>query len=447
MPRFLTLLALLVTLPSLSSAQPVPAAAPLLTFPTHTETLDNGLKTIVVSMPGSGLVSYWTIVRTGSRDEFEPGHTGFAHFFEHMMFRGTERFPAEAYNQALTEIGASRNAFTTDDLTAYHESIPAEDLERVMELESDRFRNLSYPEADFRTEAGAVYGEYRKNRTNPLFVLYEAVMGTAFDVHTYGHTTMGYEQDIAAMPTMYEYSLDFFSRYYRPDNTILLIVGDVEAAPTMTLVRQYYGGWQRGYVPPRIAPEPPQEREKHVEVDYDGRSLPLLAVAYKFDAFDPDNRLRVAADLLTEMAFGSTSEIYKRLVIDEQLVEFLAADAARNRDPGLLDIYTRVKDPDRIDDVLTAIDTTADTFKNSLVAEADLDALKSRLRYGFLMGLETPDAVARGLSRIVAITGGIEAVEALYRAYETVTPEDVRDAARRYLDASRRTVGVLRASP
>ena len=273
------------------------------------------------------------------------------------------------------------------------------------------------------------------------------MMGTAFDVHTYGHTTMGYEKDIAAMPTMYEYSLSFFSRYYRPDNTILLITGDVEATATMDLVRDFYGDWTQGYVPPQIPPEPTQTQEKHVEVSYDGRSLPMLAVAYKFDAFDPENRLRVAADLLTEMAFGSTSDLYKQLVLDEQLVEFLAADAAINRDPGLLDLYTRIKDPDRIDDVLAAIDTTIDTFKDTLVDEADLDALKSRLRYGFLMGLETPDAVARGLSRRVAVSGGLEPIEALYRAYATVTAEEVRDAARHYFDESRRTVGILRSTP
>ncbi len=417
----------------------------MITFPTHSEALDNGLKTIVVSMPGSGLVSFWVIVRTGSRDEFEPGRTGFAHFFEHMMFRGTEKYPEDLYNEILTEIGASRNAYTTDDLTAYHVSIAAEDLALVMDLESDRFKNLAYTEDVFRTEAGAVYGEYRKNVTNPFFAIYEGIMTTAFDVHTYGHTTMGFEEDIAAMPTMYDYSLSFFSRYYRPENVTLLIVGDVEAEPTMDLVREYFADWEPGYVAPQIPAEPEQTEEKRVEVSYSGRALPILALAYKFDAFDPSNRLRVAADLLTEMAFGSTSDLYQKLVLDEQVVEFLAADAARNRDPGLLDIYTRVKDPERVGYVLEAIDATIAEFTETLVDEDDLAALKSRLRYGFLMGLETPDAVARGLARIIAISGGIEAVDALYAAYETITPEDVREAARHYFDPSRRTVGILRA--
>ncbi|HEX9877253.1 MAG TPA: pitrilysin family protein [Gammaproteobacteria bacterium] len=447
MTRNIALLIFITFLSAAALAQTAEDRARLISFETHTETLANGLKAIVIHMPGSGLVSYWSIVRTGSRDEFEPGHTGFAHFFEHMMFRGTEAFPAERYNQVVTEIGASRNAYTTDDLTAYYLSIAAEDLERVMELESDRFRNLAYSEADFRTEAGAVYGEYRKNVTNPLFVIYEAMMGRAFDVHTYGHTTMGYEEDIAAMPTMYEYSRTFFSRYYRPDNTILLIVGDVTPAAAVELVREHYADWQPGYTPPRVPVEPEQAEERRFEVSYAGRSLPMLAVAYKLDAFDPQNDLRVAADLLTEMAFGSTSELYRKLVLDEQVVEFLAAEAGLNRDPGLLGIYSRIKDPARVDYVLETIDATTARFRESLPAEDDLDALKSRLRYGFLMGLETPDAVARGLARSVAVSGGLDDLEAVYAAYAEVTPEDVRRAAQRYFDPNRRTVGVLRAEP
>jgi zinc protease len=122
-------------------------------------------------------------------------------------------------------------------------------------------------------------------------------------------------------------------------------------------------------------------------------------------------------------------------------------DPGLNRDPGLLDIYTRIKDPAKIDAVLAAIDATTEQFRETLVESADLDALKSRLRYGFLMGLETPDAVARGLARIVSISGGLEGIEALYSAYATISPEDIRAAAERYFDPNRRTIGVLRAEP
>ncbi len=270
-----------------SPSQESTDVAPIIPFPTETRTLPNGLNIIVVPMPSDGLVAYWSIVRTGSRDEYEAGRSGFAHFFEHMMFRGTERFPSDVYSRIITTIGADANAYTTDDHTAYHLSMAAEDLEQVMELESDRFQRLSYAEAAFQTEAGAVYGEYRKTRTEPEFALYEELVGTAFERHPYGHTTLGYERDIAIMPTLYEYSRTFFSRYYRPDNTVLFIAGDVTPANVFALVEKHYGGWQRGYVPPQIPVEPEQTAERRIDVGYDGQTLPLLQFAYKLPVFDP----------------------------------------------------------------------------------------------------------------------------------------------------------------
>ncbi|MER3330043.1 MAG: insulinase family protein, partial [Candidatus Kapaibacterium sp.] len=160
-------------------------------------------------MPSNGIVSYYTLVRTGSRDEYEVGKTGFAHFFEHMMFRGTKKYPGTVYDSLIISIGADGNAYTTDDYTAYHLNLANEDLDLVMELESDRFQNLSYPEPDFKTESGAVYGEYRKNITDPGNVIWEKLKFTAFDKHTYKHSTIGFEEDIKAMPTLYEYSKEF----------------------------------------------------------------------------------------------------------------------------------------------------------------------------------------------------------------------------------------------
>ena len=437
------LIILTLLLPAVTPAQDATMPG-IIPYEAHVETLDNGLKVIVMPMEGTGLVSYWSIARVGSRDEVEAGRSGFAHFFEHMMFRGTENFPSDRYNEMLTTMGANGNAYTTDDLTAYHVTIVAEDLEQLVELESDRFRYLSYPEPEFETEAGAVYGEYRKNRTNPLYTLYEALAGAAFHEHPYGHMVIGYEDDIAAMPTMYDYSRDFFSRFYRPDNVILFIVGGVTPDSAMPLVGKYYGDWEPGYVPPEMPVEPAQTEERRVEVTYDGRTLPYLWLAYKFDAFDPADTRWAAADLLVELAFGSTSDAYRRLVLDEQVVEFLAADAGVNRDPTLLDIYSRIKDPDRVGYVHEVIDATIAEFQASAPEEERLDALKSRLKYGFVMGLDTPGSTAGRLARYVAVTGGLEDVETLYRTYESVTPDDVLEAARYYLDPSRRTVAILR---
>jgi zinc protease len=431
-----------VTVPSPS--QETSAVTPIIPFPTETRTLPNGLNVIVVPMPSDGLAAYWTIVRTGSRDEYEPNRTGFAHFFEHMMFRGTERFPADVYNRVITTIGADANAYTTDDHTAYHLAMAAEDLEQVMQLESDRFQNLSYAEGAFQTEAGAVYGEYRKSRTEPDFALYEALLEKAFERHPYGHTTMGYERDIAIMPTLFDYSREFFSRYYRPENTVLFIAGDVTPAAVFPLVEKYYGDWQRGYVPPRIPAEPEQTAERRVDVRYDGQTLPLLLLAYKLPQYDAADRTRVAADLFADLAFGETSEAYARLVLDEQVVEDLDAGASYNRDPGLLEIYARVKDPAKVDYVLGVVDETIAQFRAEPPDAARLADLQRRLRYGFLMSLQTPDDVAERVAQFVALSGDLTGLDRLHATYAAVTPADVQAAAERYLRAERRTVGVLR---
>jgi zinc protease len=441
--RLFVLLGLAVLLVAGTAADDESAMSGIFPYPTHVETLDNGLRVVLVPMSSGGLVAYWSVVRTGARDEYEPGHTGFAHFFEHMMFRGTEKFPQDRYNEIVIELGADSNAFTSTDLTGYHLTVASEDLERVMEIESDRFQNLSYAEQEFKTEAGAVYGEYRKNRMSPFFTIYEAIRKAAFDVHTYGHTAMGYEEDIKAMPTMYDYSKSFFSRYYRPENVVLVIAGDIEIEPTLEMIRTYYGGWEPGYVAPDVPVEPRQTEERRIRVPYPGQSLPVLWVAYKVDAFDPDNRTRVAADLLAELAFGETSEIYRKLVLDEQVLEFLSADADLQRDPSLMDVIARVKDPTKVDYVLSEIDRAVDAYRSTPPDPARLADLKSRIKYSFLMNLDTPDRVAGRLARIISATGGIEAVEALLAAYDSITPDEVRAAAEKYLTPDQRTIAVL----
>ncbi len=413
-------------------------------YESHQHTLPNGLKVIMIPMQSEGLVAYWTIVRTGARDEYEPGHTGFAHFFEHMMFRGTDKYPADRYNAMMTKMGAATNAFTSDDLTGYHAVIAKEDLELLMDMESDRFKRLKYPDAAFKTEAGAVYGEYRKNRTSPMFTIYERMRKEAFTTHTYGHTAMGYEEDIKAMPEMFDYSLSFFDRYYRPDNSVLLIVGDIQPEPTLELVKKHYGDWDPGYVVPKVPLEPKQTAERRFDVSYEGRSLPILWVAYKWNSFDPEDKTFAASVLLADLAFGETSDIYKKLVVDEQAVQFISGDADPNRDPGLFGVLTMIKDPAKIDYVLAEIDKTIAHYREHPPAPERLTDLKSRLKYGFLMSLDTPGNVAQNLSRYIALTGGIEAIDTLFATYDALTPEDLRAAANMFYVQEQRTIGVLR---
>jgi len=406
--------------------------------------LNNGLTVITIPMESEGLVSYYTIVRTGSRDEWEPGHSGFAHLFEHMMFRGTKKFPGNMYDRIMTEIGADANAYTTDDYTCYHINFSAKDLEKVMELESDRFINLSYSKNVFKTETGAVYGEYLKGKMSPWFMLEEKLHDLAFDVHTYKHTTIGFEEDIKAMPTMYEYSLSFFKRYYRPENVVIVVAGDVKREKVMELVKKYYGRWKPGYIEPKIQQEPEQKKERIGEVKYPGKTLPIIAIAYKGDRFDPENKNYVAALVMEELLFGENSELYKKLVLREQKVEFIYPEFGINRDPSLFTIYTIVKSPKDIEYVKSEVISALEKLKSSPPDERHLIDVINHMKYSFLMRLDTPSHVAASIARFIAVTGGIECVDKLYESLEKVRPEDICKAARLYFKPQRRTIVTLR---
>ncbi len=423
----------------------LPAAADgVFPYAYDSQTLENGLRVFLVPMPSQGVVAYYSVVRTGSRDEVEPGHSGFAHFFEHMMFRGTEKFPAAVYDRLVTSMGADANAYTTDDYTCYHLTFARADLPKVIEIEADRFQNLAYAEREFQTEAGAVYGEYRKNRTQPFSVLFEALQDKAFDVHTYKHTTMGFEKDIAAMPTMYDYSKSFFAKFYRPENVVIVVVGDFDKAATLALIRQNYGGWKRGYQAPVVPAEPEQTAERTLEVDYDGRTLPMLVLAWKSAAFDATSREQAAAMLLGDLAFGETSDAYRELVLEKRLVQRLFPRFGSSRDPGLWSVVAITGRESDLGAVQARLDQAVASLQQSPPEAQRLEDLKKRLRYGFVMGLDTPDGTANALARVIAHTGGIAAVDQLYGTLATVTPADVQAAAQRFLTARRRTVAVLK---
>lgn len=218
--RFIPLLLLLVgvALPAPAAEQP---ASPFFPYAMQVDRLPNGLTVVRVPFKSPGLVAYHTVVRVGSRNEVEPGRTGFAHFFEHMMFKGTKNFPEGEREKVIAAYGYDDNAFTTDDITVYHSYGPTAGLLKLVQLEADRFRHLEYSEPAFQTEALAVLGEYHKNAAQPWLKIEEELARTAFTRHTYGHTTLGYYDDIKAMPQAYAYSRSFFERWYTPDNVML----------------------------------------------------------------------------------------------------------------------------------------------------------------------------------------------------------------------------------
>jgi zinc protease len=411
-------------------------------FPYESVELENGFRAYLIKAGAPGQIAYVSMVRTGSRDEVERGKSGFAHFFEHMMFRGTEKYPD--YDGETTKMGAFRNASTWADQTAYYIVANSEYLERIIDLESDRFQNLRYSEADFRTEAGAILGEYQQGAREPQRFLGEKIRETAFLRHTYRHTTIGFEEDVRAMPQAYEYSRSFYQRFYRPENVVLVLAGDFDTEQTKALLRKYYAGWKPGYKAPAIEPEPPQTAPRDKTVTYPGRTLPIVSINYRAPAWNPADRRGVALEVLGQIAFGANSAIFRKLVLDERRVQSLFPAFDLSRDPYLVSIQTMVSTPAEVGKVEAEIMATVKTFQETLVDATQLAETKSHLKYGFLMGMETAQDVAFAVMQSVVSTGRLEPLEDYFRTLDAVTAEDLREAARTFLvDTGRTTITMV----
>ncbi len=409
-----------------------PAGKTLLPFQAAEKTLPNGLKVIVVPTGFPNIVALQIPVQTGSRNEVEPGKSGFAHFFEHMMFRGTKAYPPDAYQAVLTKAGARQNAYTTDDFTNYFTTFAKEDLETILALEADRFQNLSYAEDVFKTESRAVLGEYNKNSANPLTKLFEVQRDHAFKVHTYKHTTMGFLKDIEAMPDQYAYSKQFFDRWYRPEYTTLIVAGDVLPAEVFPLVEKYWGKWKRGTFVAEIPQEPPSEAPVVAHVDWATPTLPWVSLAFHGPAFSTTSKDFAAIQLALDLGFGPTSALYRRLVEQEQIVDELLAYMPTTVDPGLATIAARLKNPADAPRVRDEIAKEIARLRTAPVDARELADARSNARYALLRSLDSTDRIAGMLARFVRIERSYDTINRYYALADAVTPADVQAAARRY---------------
>lgn len=416
--------------PAATPAARAQAAGDIFPYKVHETTLDNGLQVVVIPYDSPGTVAYYTVVRTGSRDEVEPGHSGFAHFFEHMMFRGTDKYSQDEYNDVLKRMGADSNAYTSDDQTVYHIVGPASELGTMMDMESDRFKNLKYTEDAFRTEALAVLGEYNKSASNPFLPMYEKLRDLAYQKHTYKHSTLGFLDDIKAMPGYYKYSLGFFDRFYRPENITLVVVGDAQPDKVFAMARQYYGDWKKGYQAPKVEPEPPQTAAKKAHIDWPSATSPYLMAGYHMPAFSTDKPDSAALSLVSQLLFSESAPLYQELVVDKQWVDFIGGDADFHRDPYLFSYFARVKSEDLVPKVKAAVDRHIAELAAKPVDPKRLERIKSHLRYDFALGLDTPGAVANQAANAIAVAGDLDAINRLYRQYDKVTPADIQRVVR-----------------
>lgn len=414
----------------------------IMPFPIQQKLLPNGLNVVTVPFNSPGIAAFYIVVRAGSREEVEEGKTGFAHFFEHMMFRGTEKYSTDQYNDILKAIGASANANTSQDRTVYHMTGNAGMLEKMFELEGDRFQNLKYSEHDFKTEAGAVKGEYTKNSASPFSQLSEKVQETAFEKHTYKHTTMGFFKDVVDMPNQYAYSSVFFQRFYRPEYTTIIVVGDVKQEDVNRYAEKYFGSWKRGNYSPAIETEPVQTATKYVHLKVPAFP-PLLSLNYKGPAFSYTEKDLPALSLLTAILFGSTSELYQKLVVKERKARSIGASPNVTRDVELITISSSVV---KAADLQYVKDEINRVLADAAVTPVDAKKLadtKSNFKYSFAMQMDSPDQVANSLARFVWLTGKPESLNAYYALYDNITAQDLMNVAKKYFKPETLTVATI----
>ena len=428
------------------STAPLPAASKIFPYPYTSHELPNGLRLITIPTEFPNIVSVFIVVGAGSRNEVEPGKSGFAHLFEHLMFRGTPEFSSEKYQAALRDAGAASNAFTTDDFTAYHTTFSKEDLPRILSMEADRFQHLSYEPGAFKTETLAVLGEYNKNSANPVSKLNETVRATAFKLHTYRHTTMGFLADIQAMPDAYDYSRQFFDRYYRPENTTIIVAGDVDAKQVRSLVEERWGAWKRGTFKVAIPVEPPQDGERTAQVEWPSATLPWISISFRGPAYSDEGTEGAALDAISSLGFNDTSPLYEKLIIEDQKADVLRAGMADHVDPELFSITARVKKQSDVALVQQQILATLDEFAAKPVDAKKLETLKQHLRYEFALRLDNSEVIAQSVAQYAGRRRTPESMNKDYENYDRLTPADIQRVARKFFGEKNRTVVTLKSS-
>lgn len=408
------------------------------------EVLENGLKIVSIPLDNPHIISHYVIIRSGSRNEIEPGKSGFAHFFEHMMFKGTKDMPREVYDDFLTELGAGTNGYTTDDYTCYFVVFAGrENLEKVIKAEADRFINLYYDEEMLKTEAPVIEGEYYASASNPGRRLFEALRDTAFVKHSYKHTTLGYLQDILDMPNQFEYSQLFKKRFYAPDNTILLVAGDFDHDQLMEYTRKYYSGWEKSNYTLVTPEEPPQTKAKRAHYEWPSKTLPRLVIGFHGPEFSDEKIDKAALDLLAETSFSRSSTLYQKLVIEEQKCLSLYASFADRRDPYLLTFNAVVKDEKDLPYVEQEIFKELERLKKEPISEEFLADIKSNMKYSFASALGTTDGIASSLAHYINLTTDPGTVNKLFDLFDKVSPADIQKMCQKYFMKTNSTVVTL----
>jgi zinc protease len=407
-------------------------------------TLPNGLTVVLSEDHSTPIVHVNLTYHVGSKNE-KPGRTGFAHLFEHLMFKGSKNVQPEAHTSMLASIGGQSNAYTTDDETVFWETVPAWYLPLTLWLEADRMATLRIDKDTFENEREVVKEERRMRIDNqPYGRLNEIIYDQAFTVHPYKHATIGSMQDLEAASV--DDVRDFYHTYYVPANATLVLVGDFETVQALQMVSNYLGRVPKADKPvPRDIPqEPPQTKEKRVSLQ-EPWPLPAVVVAYHVTRDgNPDSYpLHIAAKVLSD---GQTSRIYKKLVYEKQLAVAAFGNANLIEDPNLFYAVAIVQPGHSTEEVASTLIEELDRLKTEPITEHELQRTKNQFARDYIFGRLSNQQKAGQLSHAVVIHNDIKTADGEFDIFQNITVADVQRVARTYFRPENRLVLTLMPS-
>ena len=401
-------------------------------------TLDNGMKVVFLEDHSTPIVHTEVWYHVGSKNE-KAGRTGFAHLFEHMMFKGSKNVEPEGHPSYISSVGGQSNAYTTEDATVFWQTTPAQYLPLVLWLEADRLASLRIDEKVFATEREVVKNERRMRVENqPYGRLNEIIYGQAFNVHPYKHPTIGSMADLEAASI--EDVLQFFRTYYVPNNATLVIVGDFETKEALGMVTQYFGRIPKSAQPvPRDIPkEPPQTKERRIVLE-ESWPLPAVAVVHHitFDGHPDSYPLHIASKVLSD---GQSARIYRKLVYEEQIA--LAAFGGGNiiEDPNLFFAVAIVQPGRKPEEAVNALIAELDRLKAEPITASELQQAKNQFARDYILGRESNKDKAMHLGHAAVIHDDIKTADGEFDIFMNITTADVQRVARTYFTPENRLV-------
>jgi zinc protease len=401
-------------------------------------TLPNGLRVVFHEDHSTPIVHAEIWYHVGSKNE-RPGRTGFAHLFEHMMFKGSKNVEPEGHGSWISSVGGQSNAYTNEDATVFWQTFPAQYLPLVLWLEADRMASLRIDEAVFNNERQVVKEERRMRVENqPYGRLNEIIYDHAFTVHPYKHPIIGSMEDLEAASV--EDVREFFRTYYVPDNATLVLAGDFDTKEALALVTQYLGRVPKGQrpVPRDIPQEPPQTKERRVRLE-EAWPLPAVVIAHHitYDGHPDSYPLHVASKVLSD---GQSSRIYRRLVYEEQLA--LAAFGGGNiiEHPNLFYAVAIVKQGSTPEQAAEALIAELDRLRNEPISEAELQQAKNQFARDYILQRESVRDKAGVLGHAVVIHNDIKTADGEFDIFLNMTAKDVQRVAQKYFRPENRVV-------